>query len=442
MPCDWILKITFGLKPQPIIKTMKRQFILFALLICSISLAFSQEETSQKDTLRKDALNVYMEASSYLKERIPYINYVRDRKVADLTIISTSERNGSGGTENYMFLEGQGKYSGMIDTLKYSSSPDETYEQIRAKEVKTLKMGLMRYVQKTPLAKFMDIRFSEPISSEVTTDKWNNWVFRISLSGFASGQSANKFQDVFGSINAGKVTEDLKMDFNLNFSNGKDEYDIGDEIYRSKTTSRGGRALIVKSIDDHWSVGGRASVASSTYSNYDLSISTMPGIEYDIFPYSESTRRQFRLLYSAGYMYNNYTDTTIYNRTEEGLFLHALSASFEVIQKWGSIDLSAEWSNFLGDFSQNELAIDGSINWRVAKGLSINLGGSYSFIHNQINLVKGGASAEEILLRRKELETSYRYFIHFGFSYTFGSIYNNVVNPRFGSSSGNRIIIM
>jgi len=47
--------------------------------------------------------------------------------------------------------------------------------------------------------------------------------------------------------------------------------------------------------------------------------------------------------------------------------------------------------------------------------------------------VKGGATTEEILLHRKELETQYQYYISFGLSYTFGSIYNNVVNPRFGS---------
>ena len=35
-----------------------------------------------------------------------------------------------------------------------------------------------------------------------------------------------------------------------------------------------------------------------------------------------------------------------------------------------------------------------------------------------------------------ELETQFQYFTSFGFTYTFGSIYNNVVNPRFGNSGG------
>jgi len=51
-------------------------------------------------------------------------------------------------------------------------------------------------------------------------------------------------------------------------------------------------------------------------------------------------------------------------------------------------------------------------------------------------LAKGEASLEEILLRRKELATEYEYSLSIGLSFTFGSIYSNVVNPRFGGGGG------
>ena len=41
-----------------------------------------------------------------------------------------------------------------------------------------------------------------------------------------------------------------------------------------------------------------------------------------------------------------------------------------------------------------------------------------------------------VLLRQQQLKTSYRYFAYAGLSYTFGSIFNNVVNPRFGNGGG------
>jgi hypothetical protein len=422
-------------------------FISLILLLCNT--ARGQESIINKsDTLRKNALNVYYPAASnFLKENIPYINYVRDRAVADLIIIATSERNGSGGTKYSLFLEGQKRFSGMLDTLDYSCSSDETTDQQRDKEVHELKLGLTRYILKTPLSKYLSINFSEHISSEVSTDKWNNWVFSANLSGFGFGESTQSSIDLDGGFSANKVTEDWKLNFITDYSYGQQKFILTDTnnietTYLSDRRSKSAHALVVKSLSDHWSIGGSARISSSTYSNYDLRLSIMPGIEYDIFPYSESTRRQLRILYSIGYLYNNYTEMTEFDKMEEGLLVNSLAASYEVIQKWGSISFSTSWSNYLRNFSENSLRMNGNLSWRVAKGLSINMGGNYSFIRDQISIPKGGATAEEIFLRRKELRTSYNFFVHFGLSYTFGSIYNNVVNPRFGSRSGSRTIII
>ncbi len=62
--------------------------------------------------------------------------------------------------------------------------------------------------------------------------------------------------------------------------------------------------------------------------------------------------------------------------------------------------------------------------------------GDYGRIRNQVNLPASGASDEDILLRLRQLETSYRYYTYIGLRYTFGSIHNNIVNPRFSSVSG------
>ncbi|MDA0334911.1 MAG: hypothetical protein O2782_07090 [bacterium] len=51
-------------------------------------------------------------------------------------------------------------------------------------------------------------------------------------------------------------------------------------------------------------------------------------------------------------------------------------------------------------------------------------------INDQLSLAVGGATLEEVLLRRRELATDYKVWSRAGLSYTFGSIYNNVVNTR------------
>jgi len=68
---------------------------------------------------------------------------------------------------------------------------------------------------------------------------------------------------------------------------------------------------------------------------------------------------------------------------------------------------------------------------RIIKGLAIEFSGEYAVIHDQLYLPKGDLTREEVLLRQTQLATGYQARINAGLSYTFGSVFNNVVNPRF-----------
>ena len=74
-----------------------------------------------------------------------------------------------------------------------------------------------------------------------------------------------------------------------------------------------------------------------------------------------------------------------------------------------------------------------NIDLRLFEGFSLEIRGIVSMIRNQLSLPKEEASETDILTRRREIATDYDYYLSFGFRYTFGSIYSNVVNPRFGS---------
>ena len=420
---------------------MKRMIILIVLTITYIN-TYCQESATKSDTLRKDALNVFMNASDYIRKEIPYVNYVRDIKDAGVYIISTFQHTGSGGGEFTYFFVGQNQNAGMKDTLSFVTSPDETQDETRIKEVRTLKMGLMRYVAKTPLAKYMNISFSEPLSETVSTDKWNSWVFRTSIYGFLQGEKTYTDSYLSGNISGSRITKDWKINISANLNQNDDKYIIDDTTtIRGTNSSKSFNALIVRSLTDHWSIGGTTHFGASSYNNEKFKFSLMPGIEYDVFPYSESTRRQLRILYTAGYSHENYSDSTIYDKLKEHLWSQSLTASYEIVQKWGNINISIGYSNYFHDWRKNNLYVQGFVDFRIAKGLSINFGGSASLIHDQLGLVKKDVPVDQILLRRQQLATQYQYFTSFGLTYTFGSIYNNVVNPRFGNSGGGGMTI-
>jgi hypothetical protein len=177
-------------------------------------------------------------------------------------------------------------------------------------------------------------------------------------------------------------------------------------------------------------------VDSSTFQNIRSKIDAAPAIEYDLFPYSEATKRQLRFLYRVGFSLARYREETIYDKTRQNLLQEHLEVVLEFKKKWGTISTSFEASNYLHDFRKNQLELNGEISVRVFKGLSFNMHGGGARIHDQIFLPKGGATLEEVLLQRRQLRTNYDYFLSVGFSYTFGSIFSNVVNPRFGSGGG------
>ena len=87
-------------------------------------------------------------------------------------------------------------------------------------------------------------------------------------------------------------------------------------------------------------------------------------------------------------------------------------------------------------FQKNIISLNTGLSLRLIKGLSLNVNGSGSMVHNQLSIPKGDYSIEDVLLERAELQTQFTYFASIGFSYSFGSIYNNIVNPRCNSSGG------
>lgn len=409
---------------------MKKITAMLFLVLSVLSIYANEEPKPKKKALRKDAINVYIDADSYMKKEVPFINYVRDIQDADLVVLGTYRPTGSGGGEYTFFVDGRKRFSGVKDTVQFNTYPDETAEEIRQKGVRTLKMGMMKYMINTPLADFIDIQFTEPIEEEVSIDKWNNWVFTTTLSSGLQGQQSADARALNTSINASRTTNKWRISSGVYYNTSTTEYEYGDIKATDKKKDSRVYGDVVKSIGDHWAVGASSDVFKSIYSNYDLGFVAGPAVEYDIYPYSESTRRIFRFYYVLNYAYNNYTDTTVFLKTEESLWSHRLNASYTNFQNWGTINFSAGWSNYLHDFSLNRLSIGAYVSVKVAKGLTFDMRGGYSFIHDQVSLRKGDASLEDILLNRKELSTTYSYGTSIGITYRFGSIYNNVVNPR------------
>lgn len=421
---------------------------LMAALFILSSTAFSQEQTDTSTVLQSKAPKVYIDCSScdenYIRTEISFVNYVRDRLQADVHILMTTLTTGGGGREYTLTFIGQNNARGINDTLTFTTKQSDTEDMIRGALVHYLKLGLARYVAKTPMGEYLTVSYKRPSAAAQVVDKWDYWTFSININSNINGQQTSSFLFLNGGISARRITEAWKLRFsvNANYNESTFKYDAptetGTETITIKSFSRGQNfnALAVKSISDHWSVGGFGSAFTSTFSNTKLAWNLAPAIEYNLYPYSESTRQQLRFLYRIGYTGARYYEETIFDKTSENLGSQSLSITLDLKQPWGSVTTSIEGSHYLHDVNKKRVSIFAGLSLRLFEGLSLNLFGNYSRLNDQLALRKGAASQEEVLLQRRQLATNYNYFAFVGLSYTFGSIYNNIVNPRFGDSGG------
>lgn len=139
------------------------------------------------------------------------------------------------------------------------------------------------------------------------------------------------------------------------------------------------------------------------------------------------------ILYDIGYIYYEYFEMTIYDKLKDKLFKESASLGVDIKQRWGSLDITLQASHYFQDSKKNRVTLYTDTSLPLLKGLSFKVYSYVSIIHDQLSLPKRQLTEEEIILQKKLLATQYSDYLSIGFSYTFGSIYSNIVNPRFGN---------
>jgi hypothetical protein len=263
-------------------------------------------------------------------------------------------------------------------------------------------------------------------------------VFTLSVGGNLSGESERRSFSGNSSIRANRTAENVKIDLRLSGRASRAETDIPelDTTFVNTQERYDFNGLVVWSLSDHWSAGIRASALRSNFVNQDLTITAAPAIEYNIFPYRESTRRQLTLRYSIGVSVFDYEEMTVFDRTSETRPIHRLEVGLSAQQPWGSISASVTGFQFLHDLSKHRLSLFGGPRIRLFRGLTFNAFGSIARIRDQLFIAGANLTPEERLLRTRQFSTDFQYFVNFSFSYRFGSRFANVVNPRMGGGGG------
>ena len=315
--------------------------------------------------------------------------------------------------------------------------PNTSDNDERLLYLEMLKKGIYAYIIRTSDKDNVSISFGETDKEDVKKeekDKWNNWTFETSIGGYFSGQESYLNSYSYMSLSANRITAESKFTSSFSFNSSVSKYKFEtDPDVTVENKSKYANMTYVKSKGEHFSIGAKANYSQATFMNYDGSYKFSPCVEYNLFPYSESSEHRLSLLYGVSANHNDYTDTTVYLITSENFASHLFEFTYNNEQTWGSFNFSIRGNQILDkdDLRKYNVRISSRADWNITKGLSLNYSASINFDRAQIHLPLSGVTYEEIILRQKELESNYFYYMYFGISYTFGSMKNNVVNPRF-----------
>jgi hypothetical protein len=373
---------------------------------------------------------------NYLREEVQFINYVRDKEVAQIHVFVTDIRTGSGGRAYNLEFIGKREFSGMNDSLNYSTLPTETYAERREGLKNIIVMGLMSYIARTPHASAINISVDHngngrmPDLDLTSSDKWNYWIFDIDGEIEIEKESLQSEYSFWSGFEAQRITDNWKTVGDFYYRYRKRSVTDDDQVMDYFIREGGFLFDLVKSLGQHWSAGIGGNLRTSTYRNIDRLFGASLAGEYSIFPYREVSRRELTVSYHVGWDYQRYFEETIYLKEDELLPRHDLRVNLRINQPWGYARTNVSVSQYLHDLSKYHVRLYGRLSWRIFKGLSIHTGGAYSIVRDQLYLPREEVSLEEVLLRQKRIATEFEFEFYFGISYTFGSIYNNVVNTR------------
>lgn len=407
-----------------------RRYVLVSFFFFSILNSFSQENDQ--------SIRVFLDCNScdnnFIRQNLNNVQFVRDQNFADVHLFFTRQTNGSGGRSYEIDFIGKNEFKELSDRLSFSTDQNMSADDVRNRILEYIKLGLIRYWIEKGHTDVVTINVGEragKVELEDVKDPWNSWVFELNARGRIEGEQSKSELDVNLSVSAKRVTENNKFAIRASFSEEQSTFNYEDSDIIATQTSKDINISDVISIGGNWSAGAFGRVGSSIYRNLDFYLEFKPALEFNFFDYSKSAQKQLVLSYRNGVVSNDYIEMTVFGVEKEDLWEHELNLGGTVKQRWGNIYGEASFEQFLHDTTLNAFKFYLGTSVRLFKGFNFNLSGDYSITGNQINLPAGDVSLEELLLQQQQIASGFDYTLRVGISYSFGSIYNTIVNPRF-----------
>ena len=417
--------------------------IVGILLLLVGARALRAQPVQATETVADTRLRVYLDCQNAPCDRnffitdLPFALFTQDRLDSDVHLLITRIGTASGGGEYTLTFNGQKAFASRVDTMVTFMPPNSSDDMRRRELARVAKVGLAPFAMRLPGSERFSVRYDGPSNStsaprmSTLKDPWGFWVYRLRLNGSGNAESRSSSYEVNGNVNASRTTEVWKLSLNGHNEYRANKFKLSSgEERRFALRAADASARVVRSLTDHWSVGSQLSGGYAEFRNMQSQAAFDISAEYNYYPWSEATSKQLLAVFALGHRYFDYYETSIFGLTTEHRQVARMILATESRQTWGNIDGSMRYTSYLHDSRRYNLSVNARTNIRLTRGLSIELRGDASKVSDQLFLARGEATDDQVLTRQRALATAYRLSGSVGINFTFGSIYNTIVNPR------------
>jgi hypothetical protein len=393
----------------------------------------------------------------FLRQELSHFDLVRDRHQASFEVLISAQPAGSGGVAYRVtaFRRDHGARPSSVRGAPTQSSPRGSEVpavapsasrqvtrrpgQAEADFRAALLDGVLRLLYATMIGTPHESRFQLRLPRrsgqelERLPDPWDYWVLMPELEGEGEAGSGYHFAELGGNVTIRRITDRHKLRLKLSYWRALSSFEFEDgSSISGDVYGIASNGVYARSLGERSAIGLTGNVRSSEFENLELHAHYGPVFEVNLFPYTENASRQLRLSYQIGVWYNDYIERSAERELSELRYYHAATAVADVNQAWGSVQVAAQLNSFLRQPSQFRLALGGQLALLLFEGFSLQFEGTSAWVRDQINARERPLEDSEVLLFIAEQPTRFTLEATFGFSYTFGSVHNTIVNPRFG----------
>ena len=351
---------------------------------------------------------------------------------------------GGGGRELIPRFVGRDRFATASQELRVISQVAEAESVRRDQVLRTVIVGFLNFIARDSLPPGLDLEVDPPDAGTqptgVVRDPWNLWVFSISTGASYDAEESNQESQWDVNLTADRVTDMWKLGFGVRLDEEREtfELDEDDPSLDVRRIERGVRNGFWRGASDR--TGHSGSMEKSRHRRLAIRVCSRrphPPSNTASFHTASTRRGSWLSSISSGTSMRDTTRSRCSASCAQTNGIHALSADLDVRQPWGSLEGGVEFSQYLHDRSRYRIEFDGEVSLQLVRGLVARSRGVCLENPRSDLPPRRGATPEEVLLQLRELQSGYEVRFSFGISYSFGSIFNNVVNPRFGNR-GNR----